>query len=111
MHGFCNKTMQNPPPNVLGANSNIVVFTQPETGNKPILEVINGAQKEVLVEVYLLLDGNIIKVLENARQRGVNVKVMLEEYPFGGGGINNKTKLGSLSQMVFLLSGQVLNFL
>lgn len=77
---------------VLGADRNVEVFVQPEAGRAPILEAIDSAQKEVLVEVYLLSDEEVINALDRADDRGVDVKVMLEENPFGGGGINNKTE-------------------
>lgn len=78
--------------NILGANSDISVFTQPESGNKPILDAISSAQKEILIEVYLLSDKEIINALKLAKQRGISVKVMLEKHPFGGGGVNNKAE-------------------
>jgi cardiolipin synthase A/B len=78
--------------NVSGANSNISVFIQPESGKKPILDAINNAQKEILVEVYLLSDKQIISSLEEAKSRGIDVRVILEQHPFGGGGLNPKTK-------------------
>lgn len=77
---------------VLGANTNISLFEQPGTGREPIINAINGAQKEILVEVYLLSDKQIIKALEDARSRGVIVDVMLEQHPFGGGNLNSKSK-------------------
>src|SRR5260221_14605183 len=80
------------PKQVLGINTNITLFIEPESGNKPILDAINSAQKEILVEVYLLSDKDVISALENAKARGVGVNVILEAHPFGGGNINPKTK-------------------
>lgn len=77
---------------VLGANTNITLFEQPGAGREPIINAIEKAQKEILVEVYLLSDKEIIKALSEARTRGVKVNVMLEEHPFGGGNLNNKSK-------------------
>jgi len=78
--------------NVLGASSNVSLYVQPESGHAPIVDAINSAKKEILVEVYLLSDKQIISALEDAKSRGVDVKVMIEEHPFGGGNLNNKTK-------------------
>jgi cardiolipin synthase A/B len=78
--------------NVLGANANIALYEQPDSGHTPIVDAIDSAKSEVLVEVYLLSDKQIISALEDAKSRGVDVKVMLEEHPFGGGSLNNKTK-------------------
>lgn len=80
------------PKQVLGTNTDITLFIEPDSGSKPIVDAINGAQKEVLVEVYLLSDKDIIQSLENAKTRGIAVNIMLEEHPFGGGNINPKTK-------------------
>lgn len=77
---------------VLGATTNISLFEQPGAGRKPILDAISSAQKEILVEVYLLSDKQIIKALEDARSRGLIVNVMLERHPFGGGNLNSKSK-------------------
>lgn len=82
----------NQPSNVLGANSNIVLFEQPQSGRQFILDAINNAKREILVEVYLLSDKQVIAALEDANKRGVTVDVMLEEHPFGGGNLNNKTE-------------------
>lgn len=78
--------------NVLGASTNLVLYVQPDTGHQPLLDAINSAQKEVLVEVYLLSDKQIISALENAHSRGVDVKVMMEQHPVGSGTLNTKTK-------------------
>lgn len=74
---------------VLGASSNIAVFKQPEAGREPLLEAINSARREILVEVYLLSDKQIIDALDDAQDRGVAVNVLLEKNPFGGGNLNN----------------------
>ena len=76
---------------VLGANTNIQLFIEPEAGDTPIVNAISSAQKEVLVEVYILSDKDVITALGDAEKRGVSVKVMLEEHPFGGGNLNPKT--------------------
>jgi len=78
--------------NVLGASTNLQLFVQPETGHQPLLDAINSAQKEILVEVYLLSDKQIISALENAKGHGVAVKVMMEEHPVGGSALNKKTQ-------------------
>jgi phosphatidylserine/phosphatidylglycerophosphate/cardiolipin synthase-like enzyme len=76
---------------ILGADTNLTLFTQPESGQAPIVTALDNAQKEVLMEMYLLSDKQIIASLENAASRGVKVVVMLEEHPFGGGNLNTKT--------------------
>ncbi len=80
------------PTKVITVNSAINLYVEPESGETPIVEEIKKAKKEIFVEVYLLSDKEVISALEEARNRGVDVKVMMEEHPFGGGGINPKTK-------------------
>lgn len=77
---------------ILGANTNIVLFEQPQSGRQFILDAISSAKREILLEVYLLSDKQVIAALEDAKKRGVTVDVMLEEHPFGGGNLNNKTE-------------------
>lgn len=77
---------------VLGANTNIALFVEPDSGHQPILDAINSAKSEILVEVYLLSDKQVIAALEEAKMRGVDVRVMMEQHPFGGGNLNPKTK-------------------
>lgn len=79
------------PGEVAGAKTNLSIFVEPEAGETPIVEAINEAQKEILVVVYLLSDDEVLTALEVADARGVGVKVMIEENPFGGGNINETT--------------------
>lgn len=79
--------------NLLTATTNVSIFVQPDTGKSIILDAINNAKHEILVEVYLLSDKDVIQALEAARTRGLAVNVMLEQHPFGGGNLNNKTKI------------------
>jgi hypothetical protein len=44
---------------VLGASTNLILYVQPETGHQPLLDAINSAQKEVLVEVYLITGASL----------------------------------------------------
>lgn len=78
---------------ISGANSNLTLYVQPAAGRDPILNVLNQARSEILVEVYILSDKEIISALEKAKDRGVKVAVMLEQHPYGGGGnLNPKAK-------------------
>lgn len=80
------------PEPILGAHTNLTLFTQPESGREFLLEKLDGAQKEILLKVYLLSDKDVIASLIRAKVRGVHVVVMLEEHPFGGGNLNSKTE-------------------
>ncbi len=61
------------------------MFVEPEAGDHSITSAIVGAQKSVWVEMYLLSDRNVIKALEEVAHKGIDVRVMLEMHPYGGG--------------------------
>lgn len=70
-----------------GTSAGIVgVFLEPEDGRGPILDEIEAAREEITLEIYLISDGEVIDALAAAVARGVHVRVLLEEHPFGGGG-------------------------
>jgi phosphatidylserine/phosphatidylglycerophosphate/cardiolipin synthase-like enzyme len=72
------------------------VFVEPAAGESPILHAIEGAQRSVWVEVYLLTDRNVINALEDAAQRGVQVRVLLELNPYGAGTVSPQETLQEL---------------
>ncbi len=76
---------------VVTANGNITLFQEPQAGSTPFIAHLNAAKSEILVEMYLLTDKGILTALEDAAARGVTVKVMLEQHPFEGGALNQKT--------------------
>ena len=67
------------------------VVVQPDDGRGPILAEIAAAEHSVDLLVYLLSDDEVIDALIAAVDRGVEVRVMLEEHPFGGNGSNPDT--------------------
>ncbi len=64
----------------------IGLFVQPEDGRAPVLDEIEAARESIALAVYLLSDEETIAALEAARRRGVEVRVIMEEEPFGGAG-------------------------
>jgi cardiolipin synthase A/B len=66
------------------AQSNLQLFVEPAAGEQVVLNAINNAQQSVWLETYLLTDTNIINALEKAAGR-IQVRVMLEPNPVGGG--------------------------
>lgn len=62
------------------------VFVEPDDGRDPVLDEIRAAGCGIDVSMYLLSDDETIGELIAASARGVRVRVMLEEHPFGGGG-------------------------
>ncbi len=59
------------------------VFVEPNAGESPIINAIEGAKKSVWLEMYILSDRNVIRALEDAANRGIDVRVMLEPHPYG----------------------------
>jgi phosphatidylserine/phosphatidylglycerophosphate/cardiolipin synthase-like enzyme len=62
------------------------IFIEPGDGRGPILDELAAARRSIDVEIYIITDDVILQALEAAQARGVAVRVMLEEHPFGGGG-------------------------
>jgi cardiolipin synthase A/B len=67
------------------------VFVEPDDGEQVITNAIRSAQKSIWLEIYILSDRNVIRTLEEASNRGLDVRVMLEPHPFGGGTSPAKT--------------------
>ena len=58
------------------------VFVEPGAGYHPVLDALNASQKSVLMEMYLLLDKDVIDALIRAKSRGVDVRVILEKFAY-----------------------------
>jgi cardiolipin synthase len=72
------------------------VFVEPNDGDRVITNAIAGAKKSVLLEMYLLTERKVISALEEAAQRGIDVRVMLELHPYGSGSISPQETLDRL---------------
>lgn len=79
-----------------GATQGLQVFVEPDAGDSVITSAIQGAQKSVWVEMYLLTDRKIINALEEAAHNHIDVRVMLETHPYGGGGVSPTETLDRL---------------
>lgn len=69
----------------------VKVYVEPDDGEGVITDAIRGAHKSVWLEMYLLTDRNVMSALEEAAHSGMDVRVMLEPHPFGGGGSPTRT--------------------
>jgi phosphatidylserine/phosphatidylglycerophosphate/cardiolipin synthase-like enzyme len=67
------------------------LFVLPDDGHAPILAEIAAAQTSITLQIYLLTDEEVFAALANAADRGVRVRVLLEEDPFGGPGTEEET--------------------
>jgi phosphatidylserine/phosphatidylglycerophosphate/cardiolipin synthase-like enzyme len=57
---------------------------EPAAGEQVILNAISSAHQSIWLEMYLLTDKNIIQALEQAAGQHLDVRVMLENHPYGG---------------------------
>src|SRR6185437_6481809 len=74
----------------------VQVFVEPEAGATPLTSAIKAATRSVWVEVYLLTDSRVIAALEDAEHRGVDVRVMIEQHPYGGDVVSPQRTLQTL---------------
>ena len=68
------------------AEGTVALFVLPDDGYAPVINAIKAAQKSIRLVVYLLLDDDVVDALIAAHKRGVDVRVMVEPDPMGGGG-------------------------
>jgi phosphatidylserine/phosphatidylglycerophosphate/cardiolipin synthase-like enzyme len=61
------------------------VLVEPDDGYATLLAELDHARCEIALSIYLLSDDVVLQSLAAAHARGVNVRVQLEEDPFGGG--------------------------
>ena len=78
---LCSTHLPNP-----DQNGEVGILVEPDDGREPIIAELDAARCQVDLAVYLLSDEAVLLALERAHERGVRVRVMLEEHPFGGGG-------------------------
>lgn len=71
-------------------------WVEPEAGVAPVVREMQRARSSLDVVVYLLTYQDVITELVAAHERGVRVRVMVEENPYGGG-VGNEPALEQLS--------------
>jgi len=86
--GSCQRgLLENKPQRAAGPNAVVVdkLWVQPDDGLEPFLDQLSSARTSLDVVVYLLTNQIVVEALISAQERGVAVRVMIEEDPFGGG--------------------------
>ncbi|MEA3459442.1 MAG: phospholipase D-like domain-containing protein, partial [Chloroflexota bacterium] len=63
--------------------SPVTIFVEPEAGTEPVVEALRGTESSILMKMYLMTEEEVIAELKDAAARGVSVRVMLEENPYG----------------------------
>jgi len=59
------------------------VFVEPDDGYPPVLDEFGHAHCTIDLTIYMLTDDTIFEALIGAVKRGVRVRVMLDQHPFG----------------------------
>jgi len=62
------------------------LIVEPDDGREPITSEIEAARESIDIFIYILTDKVIIESLVDAEARGVDVRVIMEEHPYGGFG-------------------------
>ncbi len=60
------------------------LLAMPDAGSAPIMQAIDGARDSIRLKIYLITQDAVVEALAQAVQRGVDVRVIIEEEPFGG---------------------------
>ena len=68
------------------------LFVGPDDGEAPVVDELEAASCTIDVSVYILTADEVIAALIGAADRGVRVRVMLEQHPFGGSGTQVEVK-------------------
>lgn len=76
--------------------SGLNIFVEPDAGPGPVVDAIRGAKKSVWVEMYLLTNKSVISALEEDANNGIDVRVLLEQHPYGGGSVSPQQTLDKL---------------
>ena len=66
------------------------LFVEPDDGSAPLLALIQSARTSLDVTVYLITHQEVVRALGAAARRGVHVRVLLEQHPYGGGESNRR---------------------
>src|SRR5450830_1847115 len=75
----------------LGAEA-LCVVTPSEQVRSLVVDDILNARKSVLAECYLISDPSIVQALQTAKLHGCDVRVLMEEAPFGGFSMNQTVR-------------------
>ncbi len=71
-----------------GTATDVTLWIQPHAGKAPILDALDSAQDNVRMAFYSMTDPDIIQKIKDTVARGVTVRLMLENNPYGGGSTN-----------------------
>lgn len=76
----------------------LLAYATPHAGAAPVLDVLDSARREILLEGYTLTSPDVGAALLAAHERGVSVRVLLEAAPVGGVPPAQKEIVGALAR-------------
>ncbi|MDT8356880.1 MAG: phospholipase D-like domain-containing protein [Methanomicrobiaceae archaeon] len=79
-------------------NVTVTCFVSPDCSQEVILQAIDGAEREILANVYEFTDAAIARSLAGASLRGIQTEVLLEGGPVGGIAADEQYIVGILSE-------------
>lgn len=59
------------------------VFVEPDDGYSPVVDELSAARCRIDLSIYMLTDDAIFQALTDAAERHVDVRVILDEHPYG----------------------------
>ena len=68
------------------------IVTPSDEARERVVSDIDSAQRSVFVECYLISDPSVVQALQSARRRGCDVRVIMEEKPYGGFSMNQSVR-------------------
>ncbi len=71
-------------------NSDEQIFVLPDSKEEPILNLLDKATNSIDITIYLLSDRKIIEKIKELKKKNINIRIILEKTPFGGGSGNYK---------------------
>lgn len=73
-------------------HGSLELLAMPDAGSAPVMQAIEGARDSIRLKIYLITQDAVVEALAQAVQRGVDVRVIIEEEPYGGGESNALVK-------------------
>ncbi|BAL81066.1 phospholipase D-like domain-containing protein [Caldisericum exile] len=79
-------------PAIQSYSGTVNIFYTPDMGKTSVVDGIKNAKNSIDIEIYTFSDTEILQELVSAKKRGVKIRVILEENPYGGYSANKETK-------------------
>lgn len=91
LHGEVLSPARSLPIEPLGSSATCLVTPSTEVRSLLVKDIAE-ARTSILVECYLISDPDVVQALRSARARGCDVRVLMEESPYGGFSTNDSVR-------------------